>query len=122
MREEDTNLKLENIDDFLFFRRKAITVLIVNCIQTAKKTLEENAFAGVSDVLSSNKRIIYVEREMKELWDTFYKKWMINYFFEHERVVSCSYKAENIITQLFNAYFGDIRLVPIKIVEERKKQ
>lgn len=111
-REEHEDLKLDNIDDFLFFRRKAITVLILNCIDTSEKILKRKDFGSVDDVLSCQERIIYVDDRMERLWDEFYEKKIRNTFFNDRRVVSCNYKAQKIIIDLFRAYFNKKELIP----------
>jgi len=110
IRKEHSDIKLEDIDDFLLFRRKAITVLILNCIETSQKTIQEECIKSFDNVLAK-KRMIAVEVGLSGLWDFFYKKWMKDTFFNDKRVVSCSYKAEHILTQLFNAYFEKIELI-----------
>jgi len=110
--DKSQTLKLENIDEFLSFRRKAITVLILNCIDTSEKILEQKDFGSVNDVISCQERIIYVDKNVKNLWDIFYDNRIENNFFKDRRVVSCNYKAENIISDLFNAYFNKEELIP----------
>jgi dGTPase len=112
IRNEHAKIKLENIDDFLFFRRKAITVLILNCINTSQKKIQDEGVKSVDDVLTRNKRMITIEDNLSKFWDSFYQKWMYGIFFNDTRVVSCSCKAEHIITQLFYAYLKKFELVP----------
>jgi len=121
LRKEHSDIKLENIDDFLFFRRKAITVLILNCIQTSQKAIQDEGIKSIDDVLTKKMRFVAVDNSVSKLWDRFYKKWMYGLFFNDKRVVSCSYKAENIITQLFNAYFKKIELIPEDYRKETRK-
>jgi dGTPase len=112
IRKEHEKLKLNNVDDFLSFRRKAITVLILNCIDTSEKILDRKNFGSIDSVLSCQERIIHVDDRMETLWNKFYEKWIRNTFFNDKRVVSCNYKAEKILTDLFNAYLKKKELIP----------
>lgn len=104
-------LTLTNKDQFISFRSKALTVLILDCINNAKKNLKKNPFSNVDDVLSSRKRVVFVSHDLSKLWTPFYKKWMREYLFRNRYVVACTFKAATIMKGLFDAYFENIDLI-----------
>jgi dGTPase len=104
-------LELKEKADFIPFRSKALTTLILDCIDNARQAIEENGFKTVDDVLSSNKRLIFVSDALAEAWENFYEKWMRDYLFKNEVVMACNFKAQKTVTDLFKAYLQDENLI-----------
>jgi len=104
-------LELRNKDEFESFRSKVLTTLILDCIDNAEKKLKTLGFKSVDEVLSSSQHIVFASDDLKESWTTFYNKWMRGNLFENEVVQACTFKAEQIVTDLFKAYLANIKLI-----------
>jgi len=101
----DDSIALKRKEDFVSFRSKALTTLILDCIENAIENLKKSPFGNVDDVLLSNERVIFVCDDLKESWEAFYEKWMRGNLFKNELVMACTFKAEKIVADLFKAYF-----------------
>jgi dGTPase len=97
-------LVFQNVDEFLFYRRKALAALILNCIDTAGKRIDEHQIKAFKDVLACPDRIVYVDDDLKRQWDTFYEEWMRQRLFKDKGVTASTYKAERIVRDLLEAY------------------
>jgi len=104
-------IELKRKEDFVSFRSKVLTTLILDCIDNATKNLRKIGFKSVDDVLSSNQRVIFVSDDLKKAWNPFYQKWMRDSLFENEVVKACSFKAEKIVADLFKAYHENESLI-----------
>jgi len=100
-----SDLQHLNRTDFLLFRSNVLTTLILNCIDNAKNNIEKSKIKNVDEVLSNDKRIVFLSDDLKKSWTDFYQEWMVNKLFKNDRVAACSFKAEKIVTDLFSAYF-----------------
>jgi len=110
-------LKLESKDDFLLFRSKVLTTLILDCIYNAKDNIQQNNFKNVEEVLSNDERVVFLSDDLKKSWTDFYQEWMVKKLFKNDRVIACSFKAEKIVADLFDAYFEDQGLIGSKYYE-----
>ena len=52
---------------------------------------------------------------------SFYKQWMVDFLFKHERVKACGFKAKMIVTGLFEAYWREENLIQEKYRRHSKK-
>jgi len=120
-RGKEEEFKFDKKEDFVYFRSQALTTLILDCIDNAKKQLEQNGFKDVDKVLSHKNRIVFVSDDLNKSWRDFYKRWMEEYLFENERVKACGFKAEKIITGLFEAYWREEGLIKREYREHCKK-
>ena len=112
-----SDLQRLNKTDFPLFRSNVLTTLILNCINTAKNNIEKSKIKNVDEVLSNDERIVFLSDDLKKSWTYFYQEWMVNKLFKNDRVVACSFKAEKIVTDLFNAYFENQGLIDSKYYE-----
>ncbi len=103
--------------DFPLFRSNVLTTLILNCIDAARQNIQEKRIKNVDEVLSNGERIVFLSDDLKKSWTDFYQEWMVNKLFKNDRVVACSFKAEKILTDLFNAYFENQDLIDSKYYE-----
>ncbi len=122
-RGSQAELKLEHPDDFGSFRSTVLTTLILDCIDNANQNLERNKLKDkdIDAVLLCNKRIVSVSEGLKEAWRDFYKRLMEEYLFKHERVKACAFKAQKIVTGLFEAYWREEHLMQEKYRRHSKK-
>jgi len=104
-------VELRKKDEFESFRSKALTTFILDCIDNATKNLNRIGLKSVDEVLSSNERIVFASDDLKESWTSFYNKWMRDNLFENEVVEACTFKAEQIVTDLFKAYLDNTKLI-----------
>lgn len=109
----EAQLKLDDKADFPAFRSKTLTTLILDCIDNAELNLKKNKLKDkdIHAVLSCKKRIVFVSDGLNKSWRSFYKQWMEEHLFKHERVKACAFKAEKIITGLFEAYWEEEGLI-----------
>lgn len=116
-------LKLESKDDFMLFRSKVLTTLILDCIDNTKNNITKNSLEkkNVDEVLSNSERIVFLSHDLKKSWTNFYQTWMVDNLFKNARVVACSFKAEKIVTDLFNAYFEKPDLINSEYYEHCEK-
>jgi dGTPase len=110
-------LEFLNKDNFTLFRSKILSILILNCIDNAKENIKKNNIKNVDDVLSNNRRMVFLSEDLKNSWKDFYSTWMEKVLFKHHDVVACSVKAEKIVTDLFNAYFENPGLINSRYFE-----
>jgi dGTPase len=103
--------------NFPSFRSKVLTTLILNCINNAEKNIRRSKIRTVDDVLSYKKRIVFLSDDLKNSWKDFYSEWMVNNLFKNKNVVACSFKAEKIVVDLFNAYFVEPNLINSRYYE-----
>jgi dGTPase len=115
------DLKLESEGDFMSFRSKVLTTLILNCIDNAEANIEQEGFKNIDEVLSCNKRTVFLSEGLSNCWKDFYQKWMVDKLFKNDRVVACSFKAEKIVTDLFSAYFEEPNLINSDYYEHCEK-
>lgn len=108
---EDSKLMLKNFNDFLIFRRRALAILILECIENATNNINEKNIKSVSDVLNCPERLVWVPKSRSDSWKSFYDKWMYEYFFVDKDVIACSFKAKHIVQDLFKAYMEDVDLI-----------
>lgn len=115
--------KFDKKEDFVYFRSQALTTLILDCIYNTKLNLERNKLSDktIDAVLSCKNRIVFVSQDLERAWRDFYKKWMEQYLFKHERVTACTFKAEKIVTDLFEAYWGEEGLIKREYREQCQK-
>jgi len=106
-----TQLEFLSKKNFPIFRSKVLTTLILNCIKVAEQNIINNEIRNFEDVLSNGKRMIFLSEDLSDSWKDFYQTWMFNKLFKNQHVVACSFKAEKIVTDLFNAYYQDTDLI-----------
>lgn len=102
---------LKNVDDFLFYRRKALTAIILNCIDTTQNRIQDCNITSVDDVFDGEKRIVGVDSELVKCWKEFYEEWMREGLYVNEDVEACTFKAKKIVNDLFGAYLDDECLI-----------
>jgi len=114
---------LENLSktNFPLFRSKVLTTLILNCIYTSKENIQNNKIKNFDNVLSKNNRMVFLSDDLKKSWTDFYQEWMVNKLFKNDRVIACSFKAEKVVTDLFNAYFEKPELINSEYYEHCEK-
>jgi len=103
--------KLTTAGDFPTFRSTALTVLILDCIESSTSRLENGRYRTIDDVLSADERIVQVSTDMEEAIRDFYDRWMRNFLFMDKDVVACGFKAKRIVKDLFEAYLGNQNLI-----------
>ena len=108
------------MDGFLSFKRKALTVLILDCVEATSKYLEELNPKSVDDVLQKD-RIVNVQPQIRAAWDGFYKTKQKETLYRHEGVKACEFKAAKIIADLFEAYRSEPALIPAEFGEDTRK-
>ncbi|OHB64777.1 MAG: hypothetical protein A2Y77_00990 [Planctomycetes bacterium RBG_13_62_9] len=105
------DLRISKVAQFPLFRSRTLTVMILDCIDSTRANLHNHSFGGVDDVLECNDRLVWVGDQLGKAADEFYHKWMNDYMFKHENVVACGFKAQKIVTDLFNVCCDDVDLI-----------
>ena len=105
-------ISIESHSDFLAFQRRALAVLILDCVEASSTRLGEVAPRSVDDVFEHDQRLIDVSERLRKAWDAHYKAFSCERIFRHADVRACCFKAKTIVNQLFAAYSQDSDLVP----------
>lgn len=111
-RRSTVSLPIESHSDFLAFQRRALAVVILDCVEASSSRLGDVAPRSVDDVLAHGERLIDVGERIRKAWDTHYRAFSCELVFRHEEVRACCFKAQTIVDQLFAAYYQDTDLVP----------
>jgi dGTPase len=109
-----SKLNLKKIEDFTSFRSKALSILILDCIDTTSNRIKDYRIRNIDEIFQIPNRLVYVSDDLSKAWDKFYDEWMKNNLFIHESVIACSFKAEKIINDLFEAYTKEESLISFK--------
>lgn len=117
----NSDLHLKKIEDFTSFRSKALSVLILDCIETADKHIKDYRIQTTDDVFGNSKRLVYSSDGLAKSWDLFYDEWMRNCLFINDSVIACSFKADKIINDLFKAYTENESLIRSTYREDCEK-
>ncbi|MCK5565548.1 MAG: dNTP triphosphohydrolase [Planctomycetes bacterium] len=98
----------DGIRQFLFWRNKAMTVMINDCVEASQLRITKAGIGSVKDVLNREERLIDVSDDLKNAWrdsdESFYEKAMYKTLFEHRMVLKHAYNAEQKIRKLFKIY------------------
>lgn len=105
-------LPIESHGDFLAFQRRALAVVILDCVEASSSRLGDVAPRSVDDVLGHGQRLIDVGERIRKAWDEHYRAFSCELIFRHADVRACCFKAQTIVDQLFAAYSHDTDLVP----------
>lgn len=105
-------ISIESHADFLDFQRRALAVLILECVEASFTRLSDVAPRSVDDVLAHGERLIDVGERIRKAWDAHYRDFSCKRVFQHADVRACCFKAKTIVDQLFEAYSQDSDLVP----------
>jgi len=116
-RRKGIRLQLTNMEEYLPFRRDALATLILNCIETTRKEIRNNGFDSPETVLAANARVVYVDKKLSKEWESFYKRWMVDWLFKDKDVTACEVKGKKIVRELFDAYWETPELVDRKYHE-----
>jgi dGTPase len=103
---------IESHEDFLAFQRRALAVLILDCVETSSARLGQVAPHSVDDVLAHGERLVNVDERIRKAWDAHYAVFCRERIFRHENVQACCFKAQTIVDQLFAAYWQNPDLIP----------
>lgn len=91
--------------------RRMINYLVVDLVENSRRLLAEAAVASVDDVRNAGQPLIgfsaAVREESLEL-----KRFLREHLYNHYRVRRMTRKAEQIITDLFGVFMGDVRVLP----------
>lgn len=91
--------------------RRMINYLVVDLVENSRRLLAEAAVASVDDVRKAGQPLIgfsaAVREESLEL-----KRFLREQLYNHYRVRRMTRKAEQIITDLFGVFMGDVRVLP----------
>lgn len=109
----------DDVRQFLFWRNKAMTVMINDCIKATKERIEANSIKSVKDVFNCKKRLVDVSDDLRKAWrdkedNNFYTKAMEEKLFKQRLVLKHAYNARRKIRRLFNIYNDEegYKLVP----------
>ena len=95
--------------------RRMINTLVSDVINQTEKNIAAQTLADVSDVRKAPALVAFSE-PMLEL-NRELKLFLRNHLYRHYRVMRMSAKAHRIISELFNAFMGDRRLLPPQFLE-----
>lgn len=113
----ENKLALKDFNDLLIFRRRALAILILECIEETQRNVEKECDC-IDKVLRCSERLVCVPKPLNNKWKEFYNKWMGDCLFKDKDIVACSFKAECIIRDLFEAYMNHPNLISKAYREE----
>ena len=94
--------------------RQLVGIMVTDMVEATDKRLKESKAKSPLDIQKLKSNVIGYSEEMqrrnRELKDFLYKN-----MYRHYRVVRMSVKAENLITDLFNAYRSEPSMLPTLI-------
>ena len=118
----------DDVRQYLFWRNKAMTVMITDCVTATKQRIKDNSIDSVQKVLTCKKRLVDVSDDLKKAWrenkkDNFYKRAMHETLFEHRIVLRHTYNAGQKVRKLFDIYKSEegYKLVPEDYKKATKK-
>lgn len=98
----------DDIRQFLFWRNKAMTVMITDCFKATELRITNNEINSVKDVLNCKERLVDVSDKLRYAWregkDNFYKKAMEGKLFKQRLVLKHTYNARQKVRRLFEIY------------------
>jgi dGTPase len=94
--------------------RRLIGIEITDAIRATAATLAEQAIDTVQDIRSVGTNIACFSPEVQEL-NIELKAFLLRNFYRHPRVVRMAYKANHMLTAIFNAYLEEPRQLPREI-------
>jgi dGTPase len=118
--EKKLDQKYSNLDSKL--KKYQIVRLIINDLitdfrQTTLKNLQSNKIQSVNDIRNAKKRVAGFSSEMVEKNGEL-KKFLHKNLYNHRKVKRMEFKSEIYLTKLFNAYVGDVGLLPESVQKE----
>ena len=118
--EKKLDQKYSNLDFKL--KKYQIVRLIINDLitdfrQTTLKNLQSNKIQSVNDIRNAKKRVAGFSSEMVEKNGEL-KKFLHKNLYNHRKVKRMEFKSEIYLTKLFNAYVGDVGLLPESVQKE----
>jgi len=106
----------DEIRQFLFWRNKAMTVLINDCVKATIGRIKNNSIRAVQDVLDCSVRLVDISDDLRNAWRdsnaSFYKKAMLEILFKHPIVLRHTYNAKQKVHRLFALYEKRFDLIP----------
>ncbi|HUT92129.1 MAG TPA: dNTP triphosphohydrolase [Thermoguttaceae bacterium] len=111
-RKTSGKLKIESRHEFLAFKRGALAVLILDCVEASKRRIQDAGVSCVDDVLSREDRLVDVGEDLRKAWDKFFDKFQKGQLYVDDQIRTCEFKARTIVEGLFEAYVQDEHLIP----------
>ncbi len=103
----------DEIRPFHFWRNKAMTAIIYNCVENTKKRIKERGISSVEGVFKCPERLVDVSEDLADAWrgtkynkNNFYDKAMKSILFKHRIVLRHTYNAKQKIRRLFEVYIS----------------
>ncbi len=101
----------DDVRQFLFWRNKAMTVMIKDCVKATNQRITMYKIKSLQDVFGQSTRLVDVSDDLKGVWreneNNFYKCAMANILFKHRIVLKHTYNAGQKIWRLFEIYRGE---------------
>jgi dGTPase len=91
--------------------RRMINHLVNDLISTTRSNLEQIKPGSITEVRNQASPIVQFSDEMREM-NLELKRFLRNNLYTHVRVYRMTKKAQRIITELFSAFFDDVKLMP----------
>jgi dGTPase len=94
--------------------RRLINYLVTDLIQQTEKNLEEHNIQSVEDVRKAGKSLVTFSKETKQT-SAELKKFLFKNLYRHHRVERMADKAGRILTDLFQAYLNNPKILPPEV-------
>jgi dGTPase len=96
--------------------RRMINVMVVDLIDTSRQNISDANLSTIDDVRSHGNKIMAFSKTMMEQ-KLELKQFLRKNLYQHYRVHRMSKKAAVVIDALFNAFMGDLKILPTEALE-----
>jgi dGTPase len=105
-----------NLPDKLRTRaiRRLIGIEITDAIRATATALAERGVSSIADIRQAGSNLACFSDELQEI-NVELKAFLMMNFYRHPRVVRMAYKANHMLTAIFNAYLDEPRQLPREI-------
>lgn len=101
--------------------RRLITRMVVDLTDTSTQNIQQSQVKTIDEVRQQPKLLMSYSDAMR-VGKTQLKQFLFKHLYMHPQVYRMSYRAQKIITQLFDAYMNDPKLLPVKYRHSDEKE
>jgi dGTPase len=100
--------------------RRIINALVSDLTETSRAHLQKVRPQNIEDVRAHSRPLIAFSPALKEQ-SLQLKKFLLDNLYRHQRVYRMTFKAQQVVQDLFEALFGDLRLLPPDLFAETQQ-
>jgi dGTPase len=96
--------------------RRMIGTVVTDLIENSRRKLEKAAPASIDDVRQAGKPLVGMSPEVYEQHQSL-KRFLHRHLYSHEKKLDMTAKVQAIVSDLFELYSNDVRLMPVQFAE-----